>query len=180
MAPQPKSLGTLADPESGAKLLSAAQAARYLDYHPVSIRRLVVRGDLKPHSKVGHAFLFQREELDRFKYSNAWASKKAGITFLPNPPPMPTTGRALRAVVTVTKGRKEKLYKRLNVFHWEDIPSLRSQVDSKFGKVRFTITVQLPDGCGFELKFLPSLLEASQYEKLGIKRRGKGEAWLIG
>jgi excisionase family DNA binding protein len=66
----------ITDTDSGTKLLSSAEAAEYLGYHPVSIRRLVSRGDLRPHTKVGKSLLFLRAELDVFRMGNAWARNK--------------------------------------------------------------------------------------------------------
>lgn len=167
------------DEESGAKLFSAEEAARYLKYHPVSFRRLVSRGDIHPHTKVGIALLFLREELDRFKYESPWASKKARVRFIPNPPPMPTTKKDMMAVVTVEVERRNRLFKRLSAFHWDEIPAIRAAVDRRFGKVPFHITIESPDGCGFELNFHPSVMEADHYDKLRGRKKG-GTPWLVG
>ena len=139
------------------------------------------RGDLRPHTKVGRTLLFLREELDRFKYDNPWASKKAHVKAIPNPPPMPSTKQEMRAVVTVLVERKERIFKRLPSFQWEDIPGIRAQVDSKFGNVTFFVTIESPDGCGYELSFHPSCMEAPHYTKLrGRLKPGEGVAWLVG
>lgn len=171
MSHGPQKARTLADPDSGAKLLTSAEAGRYLKYHPGSLRRLVSSGDLRPQMKVGRVLLFLREELDRFKYGSAWASRKSGIKSLPNPPPKPSSREHMAAIVTVTLDGRDKAFKRLKIFRWEDIPTIRSQVDTRYGKVSFCITIEPPDGCAYEVRFHPSALAAEHY---GILRKKRG------
>ncbi|MBI3298288.1 MAG: helix-turn-helix domain-containing protein [Elusimicrobia bacterium] len=157
---------TLSDPLSGASLLTAGEAAHYLNYHPVSVRRLVGQGDLRPYKTVGRAHLFMREELDRFRYGSARAKGKAGVEPLQAPPATPSMSPELKAVVTVMVKGRARVHKRLKAFHWEDIPALRAQVDSRYGRTTFCITIELPDGSGCELRFHPSAMEAEHYGKL--------------
>lgn len=160
MSHGPQKARTLADPESGAKLLTSAEAGRYLKYHPGSLRRLVSSGDLRPQMKVGRVLLFLREELDRFKYGSAWASRKSGIKSPPNPPAAPSARQTMTAVVTVTVNGRDKVFKNLKAFHWEDVPTIRSQVDTRYGKTGFHITVEPPDGCAYVIRFHPSAIGA--------------------
>lgn len=171
---------TVFAPESGAKLLTVKDAAKYLKYDPVSIRRLVGRGDLQPHSRVGNSLLFLQEELERFRCASLWAQKKTKLRYLPNPPPLPTTDSELQAVVTVDVKQKTVIFKRLNVFHWEDISAIRAQVDAKYGKKPFQITVKVPDGCGYEIRFYSSVMEVEHYDKLPGHKKSGGAAWLVG
>lgn len=160
----------LSDPLSGASLLTAGEAAHYLNYHPVSIRRLVSLGDLRPYKKVGRALLFMREEVERFKYASPWARGKAGVEPRTGPAPLPSTRQSLRAVVTVTAGGRARVFKRLKAFGWQDIPALRAQVDARHGRVPFCITVELPDGSGCELRFHPSAAETEHYGALNAAK----------
>jgi len=171
---------TIFDPSSGVKLLTVKEAAKYLKYDPVSIRRLVGRNDLHPHSRMGNSLLFQQEELDRFKNTSLWAMKKSKVRFLHNPPPAPSSRKELRAVVTVDVKDKNIVFKRLTIFHWEDVPAIRAQIDNKFGKNSFQITIEAPDGCGYEINFSTSSMEMEHYHKLpGHKKPGR-DAYLIG
>lgn len=171
---------TIFAPGTGIKLLTAKEAAKYLKYTPTSIRRLVGRGDLQPHSRVGNSLLFQQEELERFQCDSLWAQKKTKLRYLPNPPPSPTAGSELLAVVTVEVKGKTVVFKRINTFHWEDIPAIRAQVDAKYGKKPFEITIKVPDGCGYELRFYSSVMEVEHYDKLPGYKKDSGDAWLIG
>jgi hypothetical protein len=136
-----KKTGAVFAPDSGAMLLTAEESARYLNYHPVSIRRLVGRGDLHPHSRVGRALLFMREELDRFKFGSAWAAKKSGVERSFTPPIAASAQEGMRAVVVVRVKGKETVFERLKAFQWEDVASIRAKVRSKHGNASFFIAV---------------------------------------
>ena len=203
----------ITDTDSGTKLLSSAEAAEYLGYHPVSIRRLVSRGDLRPHTKVGKSLLFLPAELDLFRMGNAWARNKItdvavkesetmqfsvsedpiklnlkaphrkwkrDILF-ENPPAIPYQHKDMKAVVTVYIKGKAQLFKRLDGFHWQDIPVIRGKVSAKHGNIPFQITVATVDGAGFEINYKRSSMEADNSENLGGKKRrgGRREAFLI-
>ncbi len=127
------------DPDSGAMLLTAEEAARYLHYHPVSIRRLVLKGRLRPNYRVGRALLFLRDELDRFK--------RGGAALVPESAPQGT----MRATVSLRRKGKESVLSRLETFRWEDVPGIRA----KHGDAPFLISVESPDGSGYELSFHP-------------------------
>jgi hypothetical protein len=153
--PNPKKARTMFAPESGAMLLTAEESARYLHYHPVSIRRLVVKGQLRPCYRVGRALLFLQEELDRFKRTSAAAVTKGdakpvrGLAATAPPP------EGLRAVVVVRAQGRETVFSRPQAFRWDDVPAIRAKVRSKHGDAAFFIAVAAPDGSGFELAFHP-------------------------
>ena len=177
---KPSQVINLFDSMTGAKLLTANEAATYLQYHPVSIRRLVSRKDLRPHTRAGKTLLFLREELERFKMENPWASRKAKIRIFPNPPPTPYPNKVMQAVVTLKSRGKERAFSRIKVFHWEDIPLIRSRIDQKHGNVPFRISIQSPDGAGWELSYYSSCIELDQYRELNRSKRGHGIPWLVG
>ena len=164
--------------EGGDQLLGAPASARYLGYHPVSFRRLVSRGEIRPHGRVGFALLFSRAELDRFKRSSPWAARKGGSRHLPNPPGRLGAEGAARAVVTVNKGRRSVLFKRLRPFRWGAVAALRQQLERKFGETPFRIVVHQPDGGRFEIDYRPPAAKS--------KNKGRGRAdkrrdlWLVG
>lgn len=131
------------DPDSGAMLLTAEEAARYLHYHPVSIRRLVLKGRLRPNYRVGRALLFLRDELDRFK--------RGGAPLAPGSTPQGT----MRATVSLRHKGKESVLNRLETFRLEDVPGIRAQIRAKHGDVPFLISAESPDGSSYELSFHP-------------------------
>ena len=80
------------DHDTGTRLFTIQQAAEYLHYHPYSVYRLVVQKSLKPYRKAGRTLLFLKEELDRYRAGNAWASQKATFSTLDLPPENYTIG----------------------------------------------------------------------------------------
>ncbi len=74
------------DHDTGTRLFTIRQAAEYLHYHPYSVYRLVVQKSLKPYRKAGRTLLFLKEELDRYRAGNAWASQKATFSALADAP----------------------------------------------------------------------------------------------
>jgi hypothetical protein len=140
--------------EEGDELLSAREAARSLGYHPVSFRRLVSRGTIRPHSRVGFASLYSRDDIERFRRSSPWAAKKQGGFHLPNPPEPLRSGEA-EGMVIVKKGRRVEIFRRLRPFRWRSVPAIQAQVKRKFGTKPFRIVVGLPDGGRYEINFLP-------------------------
>ncbi|MEA3306928.1 MAG: helix-turn-helix domain-containing protein [Elusimicrobiota bacterium] len=173
------------DTETGLKMFTVAEAAKYLKYHPASIRRLVVRGELKPHSRAGNMLLFLGKELEKFKYSNEWALKKSKARFLPNPPPKPSSEKTMSAVVVVLVKDKKRLFKRLKTFQWKDVPSIISLVYKKYGNIHFDISVRYPDGTAFDISSHNSDMSSKNYDiirdkLIREKRKKDGKtAWLI-
>ncbi len=179
--------GEFYDPESGAELLSTTQAARFLNYHAMSILRLASRGTLRPHSRAGKSLLFLRTELEQFIDSSAWASRKAGARFLPNPPPQPHAVDKPEAVVTSPGGKRPRVFEKIAAFNWSDIPKIRAWMNKFHKKTPFRITIQMPDGSGWQMDFRASAAELDHYGELphvkrrrSSRRRKSGATWLIG
>ncbi len=165
--------------ENGEELFNARAAARYLKYHPVSFRRLVSRGEIRPYSRVGFASLYRVEDLDRFRRSSPWAAKKKGGFHLPNPPEESPRERKAKAVVKLKRGRRDMVFRRLLPFRWNMVPAIRTQIERKFGPTPFQISVEMPDGGRFNVSFRPPAQNPKR--RSGLKTRKKhGEIWLTG
>ncbi|MBI4524055.1 MAG: helix-turn-helix domain-containing protein [Deltaproteobacteria bacterium] len=137
----------LYDPITGEKLLTAEEAAVYLDYHRVSIRRLVSQGVLRPYKRAGNTLLFLKADLDRFKLTNAWAARKASVEIPPVAPQKPPSN--LEAAVKLDLGLGPifgKALEPIKNFTWDQIPLIRAEVDSKHGNIPFEVEIKSPDG----------------------------------
>jgi excisionase family DNA binding protein len=146
----------LYDPDTGAKLLTVREAAEYLSYHPFSLYRLVMQGALKPHRKAGRSLLFLKEELDRFKLTNAWAARKASLEKPSDRPEEPTPDLTADVefdgiVLPVLSHKVESIAH----FTWDKIPLIRAMVDRKYGDRRFAIKVKSPDGGLWTVSYEP-------------------------
>ncbi|MCX5797758.1 MAG: helix-turn-helix domain-containing protein [Elusimicrobia bacterium] len=170
--PSPKKARTVFSPESGALLLTAEESARYLHYHPVSIRRLVGKGHLRPSYRVGRALLFLREELDRFKRTSAAASMKGDAKPVPALAAAAPLPEGLRAVVVVRVQGRETVFSRPQAFRWDDVPAIRAEVRSKHGDASFFIAIAAPDGSGFELSFHSEQRRLPHHQALSSQRQG--------
>ncbi len=143
-------------PATGSQLLTTAEAAAYLNYHVVSVSRLVQKGVLKPFCSAGKTLLFQRNDLDRFRLTSRWAARKTGVETASVPAP----GRAggLRAQVKVDFGTApfyEHPVRTIDDFTWEMIPRIRADVDNKYGARCFRIEVESPDGSTWSVEHAP-------------------------
>lgn len=162
----PKS-SSLYDSSTGTQLLTCAQAAEYLDYHVVSIRRLVGEGTLKPAKKAGKTLLFQREDLDRFRATSAWASRKASIERPTTPYQQPPA--QLEATVRLDFGLGSVLRQPMETirnFSWDQVPLIRADIDSKYGNVPFEIAVKSPDGSLWSVSYEPPTWVEKIWKKL--------------
>lgn len=165
------------DRATGGELLTIQQVADYLHYHPVSIRRLVSQGGLRPYSVSGKAHVFRKVDIERFRYSSPWASRKSKIKYFPNPPLPEHSPQQMKAVVVL--GTKERVVKELRAFQWKEIPLIRAKVEHEFGGEPFTIAVQGPDGSGWEVSFRKNYLEIPNHDLLNSSRNRKKDFWLI-
>lgn len=158
---------TLYDPSTGTQLLTSNQAAEYLDYHVVSIRRLVGDGTLKPAKKAGKTLLFQREDLDRFRATSAWASRKAAIERPLNPPQQPPD--RLEATIRLDFGLGSVLRQPMEPimdFSWNQVPLIRAEIDNKYGNVPFEIEVKSPEGGLWSVSYEPPTWVERAWKKL--------------
>ncbi|MDD5657829.1 MAG: helix-turn-helix domain-containing protein [Elusimicrobia bacterium] len=168
--PSPKKARTMFAPGSGAMLMTAEESARYLHYHPVSIRRLVVKGGLRPSYRVGRALLFLRDELDRFKRTSAAAAKKGAAHPVAALAATASLAEGMGAVVVVRVQGRETVFSRPQAFRWDDVPAIRAKVRAKHGDASFFIAIAAPDGSGFELAFHPDGSKIPHLKSL-IRRR---------
>jgi excisionase family DNA binding protein len=143
------------DHQTGSRLFTAKQAAAYLNYHPVSIARLVMQGTLRPYRRAGRTLLFLKEALDQYQARNAWAARKMSMEPLAEAPPLPPT--ALTATVSVNLGF-ELLWQeveRVPDFRWEQIPLLRARSQEQYGERPTKLVVQGPDGGTWTITYEP-------------------------
>jgi len=61
--PTTTTMHTVSAPSSRRRILDVAEAAEYLRIHPVTVRRLVQRGEL-PAAKVGDMLRIREEDLE--------------------------------------------------------------------------------------------------------------------
>lgn len=144
------------DPAVGAQYLSVADAAKYLNYLEFSVRRLIFRGKLKPHGKIGNKWMFLKEELDRYKASNPWAARKAGHGGAQELPPAAPSD--LRAEVRIHSGLGPILGGPTEViekFTWQELPLIRARTHSIHGDVPFEVVIRSPDGASWQVDFQP-------------------------
>jgi excisionase family DNA binding protein len=122
------------DHATGTRLFTIRQAAEYLHYHPYSVSRLVVQRSLKPYRKAGRTLLFLKEELDRYRAGNAWASQKASFSVLADAPKhLPPK---LSASVYLTDGFALLPHRveSLPSFTWEMIPLIHARIQEQYGR----------------------------------------------
>ncbi|MBI2789814.1 MAG: helix-turn-helix domain-containing protein [Elusimicrobia bacterium] len=164
---KPPEPAALYDSVTGGHLLTCTQVAEYLDYHVVSIRRLVGEGSLKPAEKAGKTLLFRREDLDRFRATSAWASRKASIERPLIPPQQPPD--RLEATVKLDFGLGSVLRQPMEPilnFSWNQIPLIRAEIDSKYGNLPFEIEVKSPDGGLWSISYEPPTWVERMWKKL--------------
>jgi excisionase family DNA binding protein len=161
---------TLYDPRTGSMLLTLKEAAKYLDYHPFSVYKLVSQGVLKPQKIDGRTLVFLQEELDRYRSSNAWAARKASIAHQPEAAQenLPSTMTAA-VMVDLGLGPVFPENEQVEDFSWELLPLIRADLNERYGKKMktFQITVNSPDGWKWHIRLEPPTL----IEKLGKKLR---------
>lgn len=164
-----KSHETLYDPQTGSKLLTLKEAAKYLDYHPYSVYRLVSQGVLKPQKIGGKNHLFLPEELDRYKLNNEWAARKAAIKHeseaVETKQPL-----NMKATINIDLGQGF-LYGHSAAkedFSWQDVPLIRAELTEKYGSMMkaFEITVNNPDGWIWHISIEPPTILEKLWKKI--------------
>ena len=161
------------DHDTGTRLFTIRQAAEYLHYHPYSVYRLVVQKSLKPYRKAGRTLLFLREELDRYRAGNAWASQKASFSALANAPKrLPPK---MSATVYLTGGFELLPQKvdSLPSFSWEMIPLIHARIQEQYGRRPSTIEVLSPEGGTWTILYEPPTWLAKAKELVEGRRRRK-------
>ncbi|MHB2026599.1 MAG: helix-turn-helix domain-containing protein [Elusimicrobiota bacterium] len=154
------------DPALAKKLMTMKKAAEYLGIHPVSVRRLVSRGIVKPRYRVGRTVLLLQDDLDVYKLR--------GAKVLPNPPPW--IERQLEASLSLKMGSgRTRAFKKLNGFAWEGIPFVRERIIKKHGDVPFEIRVDCFDESSWKITYAPKKKGQSRMVKFW-----KRDAWLVG
>jgi len=143
------------DPDTGSRLLTTKEAAVCLSYHPYSVYRLVLQGDLRPHRKAGKTLLFLTEDLERYKASHAWAALKGGQA---SPSKQSTASPShLTATVVINVGfdllRQHVL--TISDFTWDQVPLLHAKTQEQFGQRPSTIKVKGPDGGTWSINYEP-------------------------
>lgn len=181
-----KSHKTFYDSQTGAKLLTLKEAAKYLNYHPFSVYRLVSQGVLKPQRVGSKTLVFLQEDLDRYRESNEWAARKASIKHNPEAAKedLPLT---MTADVTVDLGFQPIWDKdeHIDDFCWQEIPLIKADLDERYGeKVQgFSIKVKSPDGWKWHISAEPptpieklvTKVKQSLKRKQGIGQSKKSE-----
>lgn len=182
----PKSHKILYDSQTGAKLLTLKEAAKYLNYHPFSVYRLVSQGVLKPQRVGDRVLVFLEEDLDRYRASNEWAARKASIKHNPEAAKedLPLT---MTADVTVDLGFAPVWVKdeHIDDFSWQEIPLIKADLDERYGKKvqGFSIKVESPDGWKWHISAEPPTpveklvkkVKQSLKRKQGIRQSKKSE-----
>lgn len=162
----------LYDPVTGEKLLTAEEAAVYLNYHRVSIRRLVSQGALKPYKRAGNALLFLKADLDRLKLTSAWAARKASIERPPVTPQEPPSNLEATVMVDLAFGPMFRhAEEQIQNFTWDQIPLIRAKVNSKYGDRSFEIKIESPDGSLWTVGYEPPTWLERVFKKLKKGRR---------
>lgn len=162
----------LYDPITGETLLTAEEAAGYLNYHRVSIRRLVSQDVLKPYKRAGNTLLFLKAHLDRFKLTNAWAARKASVERPPVTPDEPPSN--LEATVLLDLGLGTMfghVYKTIKNFTWDQIPLMRAEANSKHGDIPLKIEIKSPDGGLWIVSYEPPTWLRRVFKKLKKGRK---------
>lgn len=139
-----KAIARLVDSDRNEALLTTRDAASYLGYHYVSIRRLVHQKLLRPATRAGRTLLFLRSELDRYRARRASIGARHA-DHLPNPPSRPPEFRMSATLARRVGGRWRIISRRSN-FRWEDIPLLWRMQKGKEARRPFRICVQCSDG----------------------------------
>ncbi len=182
----PKSHKILYDPQTGATLLTLKEAAKYLNYHPFSVYRLVSQGVLKPQRVGAKNLVFLEEDLDRYKVSNEWAARKASIKHDPEAAKeeLPLT---MTADVTVDSWFAPIWVRNEHIdnFSWQEIPLIKADLDERYGKKvqGFSIKVKSPDGWKWDISAEPptpidklvTRVKKSLKRKQGIRQSKKSE-----
>jgi excisionase family DNA binding protein len=159
------------DHSTGTRLFTIRQAAEYLHYHPYSVYRLVVQKSLTPYRKAGRTLLFLKEELDRYRAGNAWASQKATFSALADAPKRLPAKMA--ATVYLSAGFELLPHKieTLSSFSWEMIPLIHARIQEQYGRRPSKIEVLSPEGGTWTILYEPPTWLAQAKELVRGRRR---------
>jgi len=157
-----KNLTEVYDCSGKHRLITLKEAARHLRMHPVSVRRLVSQGMLKPKYRVGKTVLLLKNDLGERRL---WGKKR-----LPEPPPW--IKNDVTASVSIKKRNQDKAlrWKKIKDFSWADIPLIQERLARKYRDVSFKIRIECFDGSSWELNYNPA--------KKALWRTWKGSLWL--
>jgi excisionase family DNA binding protein len=161
------------DHSTGTRLFTIRQAAEYLHYHPYSVYRLVVQKSLKPYRKAGRTLLFLKEELDRYRAGNPWASQKATFSALVDAPKrLPAK---MSATVYLSAGFEllPRKIETLSSFSWEMLPLIHARIQERYGKRPSKIEVLSPEGGTWTILYEPPTWLAQAKELVKGRRRRK-------
>ena len=145
-------------------LITLKEAARYLRMHPVSVRRLVSRGILKPKYRIGKTVLLLQKDLGERKL---WGKKH-----LPEPPPW--IKNDLAASISIKKRGRSQAgeWRKIKDFSWADIPLIQEGIARKYPNASFKIRIECFDDSRWELNYRPG--------KKALWKAWKGSVWLAG
>jgi len=149
---------TLYDVKTGAQLLTVAEAARFMDYHPFSLYRLVFQGKIGYRRLGPKTILFSREDLERYRATLQDLKPRRGKPL----PPAETWATPLQAAVEIRLGGKAPVResssgegKKWRQFRWEQLPMIRARMDARYGR-RLTgmrISVRSREGGAWSLVY---------------------------
>ena len=143
------------DHETGSRLLTAKEVARYLKYHRYSVYRLIVQGQLCPRRKAGKTLLFLKEDLDRYKATNAWAARKAHAAVLHEEIPPPPARLTAKVSISLGFDLLQQETETVAAFTWDQIPLIHARTQERYGERPSTITVNGPDGGTWRVTYEP-------------------------
>lgn len=158
----------LYDPKVGANLLTTEQVADCLGYNYASVRHIVSEGKLKSYRQIGGTLLFIEAAVKSYAINHP----KTGIDEFRDKTDKIPNGLEAKVAVDLGLGAAFKhAMEKVKDFTWEDIPRLKAKIKNKYGKDKpFTITVNSPDGCIWEIEHLPPTWIDDALKKL---KRGK-------
>ncbi len=144
----------LYDSSTGADLLSVKEAAEYLDYHPISIYRLVKQKALK-FRRVGQTLLFEGSDLEKYKHHNRWAAKKANVKQVTGG--LPVAPKTMEAELSVDFAFSPLPHTlgTLKNFAWADLPKIRADIHRVHGDRPFSLSVKSPEGGVWTVEYAP-------------------------
>jgi excisionase family DNA binding protein len=161
------------DPDTGSRLLTTKEAAVCLSYHPYSVYRLVLQGDLRPHRKAGKTLLFLTEDLERYKARHAWASRKGAKASLPKPSSAPPLHLTATVAINVGFDLLRQQVVTISDFTWDQVPLIHARTQEQYGQRPSTIEVKGPDGGTWRIDYEPPTWLAQIKRKIQrIRKKG--------
>jgi hypothetical protein len=140
-------------------LLSSLKAASFLNYNPVSFRRLVSQGKLEPRGRIGHYLVFAKEDLQHFRLTNVWAKKKLtpALAVAETALAISPKHKTPYATVSVESRTGNMDFEKIKNFDWAHVPGITKRVQDKFADSEFKIAVEMPTGAEYVVHFSPRL-----------------------